>query len=386
MKIAFVTAFYTPAIGGIKQVVEEVAERYVKQGHKVHVFCSDSDKEKRLLPLELELNGVKVHRHKYILKLSKFTYVWPSLLKTLKKQKFDVIHAHGFGQSYTYFAAKIAKKTNTPFILTTHCPWTTQFREFWSKFFLFTYNITGRYSFENSDRIIAITPWEYDFIKKYGGTQEKIINIPNGMHDYLFKKIKPNNFRKNLGISEKDKLVLSFGRLNVTKGVDILAKVAVKLTKERKDLNFVFVGPDEGMKDTVAKIIKGHERIWLLDPIRDKKKVAEMYQAADLYALPSYREGLPLTLFEAMAGGLPVVACPVNGIPYEMKVPENGLFIPYGDKKALEDAILKILDNPKLAKEMIKNNVEKAKHYNWNEIAERTMKVYLEEIEKKHRA
>ena len=64
-----------------------------------------------------------------------------------------------------------------------------------------------------------------------------------------------------------------------------------------------------------------------LGAIRGKENIAEMYQAADMYVLPSYREGLPLTLFEAMASGLPIVASPVNGIPYEMKEPENGFFI-----------------------------------------------------------
>ena len=48
MKIAHITAFYTPAIGGVKQVVEELAKRQVKAGHEVHVYCSDWDKTKRI--------------------------------------------------------------------------------------------------------------------------------------------------------------------------------------------------------------------------------------------------------------------------------------------------------------------------------------------------
>ena len=64
-----------------------------------------------------------------------------------------------------------------------------------------------------------------------------------------------------------------------------------------------------------------------------------MYQAADVYVLPSYREGLPLTLFEAMASGLPIVASPVNGVPFEMSEPENGFFSNFGDLKSLEENI-----------------------------------------------
>ena len=152
--------------------------------------------------------------------------------------------------------------------------------------------------------------------------------------------------------------------------------VAKEILKKRKDIDFVFVGPDEGMLEEVKKIAADEKKIHILGPIKDRKKVVEMYQAADVYCLPSYREGLPLTLFEAMAAGLPIVASPVNGVPYEMKEPENGLFAQYGDLTGLQIAIEKILDNQALAKKMSTNNIERAKNYNWDIIAAKTLQIY----------
>ena len=120
-----------------------------------------------------------------------------------------------------------------------------------------------------------------------------------------------------------------------------------------------------------------------LGPLSEKIEVAEMYQAADLYVLPSYREGLPLTLFEAMASGLPIVASPVNGVPYEMKENENGFFAEYGDIKAIQESILKILDNPQLAEAISKNNFKKAKNFDWDIIYERYMKEYKKLLNEK---
>jgi glycosyltransferase involved in cell wall biosynthesis len=176
---------------------------------------------------------------------------------------------------------------------------------------------------------------------------------------------------------------LFFGRLNPTKGPEKLAQAAINISKKRKDIAFVWVGPDEGKEAEVKSLIKGHKNMYHLGAIRGKEKVAEMYQAADVYVLPSYREGLPLTLFEAMASGLPIVASPVNGIPYEMKQPENGFLVQYGDIKNLEKNILKILDNHKLAKQISLNNIKKAKQYNWDDIAKRTMKEYEKLIKNK---
>jgi len=130
------------------------------------------------------------------------------------------------------------------------------------------------------------------------------------------------------------------------------------------------------MLKEMEKIRNKEKRIHILGTIRGKKKLAEIYQAADVYVLPSYREGLPLTLFEAYASGLPVVASPVNGIPYEMEDGVNGFFVEYGDIENLKKKILKVLNDRELSDRFSKNNREKAKDFSWDKILERTKKVY----------
>jgi len=381
MRIAYVNMFYLPTFGGVEKVIEELAVRQVKDGHEVHVFCCDSDKYKRIEKKEEIINGVHIHRFPYIARLSLNTFIWPSLLWRFKG-KFDIIHSHVAGHDYVLFAGLLAKKSGAKHIHTTHCSWTdASFRpKILRPFMVINDLFLNKFSFGFVDRIIAITPWEIPILEKYAPLS-KIRVIPNGMDSILFKKIKNNQYKAKNNIKEKY-LVLFFGRLNPTKGPEKLAQAAIEISKKRKDVAFVWVGPDEGKAEEVKKLIAPYENMQYLGPISGKENIAEMYQAADVYALPSYREGLPLTLFEAMASGLPIATSPVNGIPYEMKEPENGFFSNYGDIEKLKNNILKIIDHPKLAKEIAQNNLEKSKNFDWDIIYERFMKEYRELIEK----
>lgn len=374
--------FYLPTFGGVEQVMYELAQRQVKEGHEVHVFCCDSDKNQRLKVKEETIDGVRVHRFPYWIRLSLNTFIWPSLLWRFKGD-FDVVHSHVSGHAYILITGILSKIKKFKYIHTTHCPWTdTSFRPKIIKPFLVLNDIFfNKLSFKTIDKVIPITPWELGILKRYIKDTKKIRVIPNGTDKILYKKVKNNQFKKRHKIKEKY-LVLFFGRLNPTKGPEKLAQAAINITKKRKDIAFVWVGPDEGKAEEVKKLIKPYKNMKYLGPIRGKEKVAEMYQAADVYALPSYREGLPLTLFEAMASNLPIVASPVNGIPYEMKEPENGFFTKYGDIKAIEEKILKVLDNPKLAKEISKNNFKKAQDYDWDTIYKRYMEEYQSLIKK----
>ena len=367
--------FYFPTFGGVEQVMFELAKRQTADGHEVHVFCCDSDKEKRIAIKQEIIEGIHVHRFPYWFRLSLNTFIWPSLLWRFKED-FDIVHTHVSGHAYIFFVGLLSKTKKFKHIHTTHCPWTdTSFRPKILRPFLFLNDIIfNKLSFNLIDKVIAITPWEVDTLKRFTD-KEKIKVIPNGMDKIFYKKIRNNKFKKKNKIKEK-KLVLFFGRLNPTKGPEKLALAAINISKKRKDISFVWVGPDEGKSEEVKKLIKPYKNMKYLGPIRGKEKIAEMCQSADVYVLPSYREGLPLTLFEAMASGLPIVASPVNGIPYEMKQPENGFFSDYGDIKSLEKNILKILDNPKLAKKISYNNLKKAQRYDWDIIYRKYMEEY----------
>ena len=381
MKIAFTQAYYLPVVDGPGQVIYEIASRLAKKGHDVHVYCSDNDKYKRIKKKEETIDGVKIHRCYNWFTIANFATFWPSVIRKLRKENFDIIHSHVSGHSYVLFSGLVSRLKKIPHVHTTHRCWTTGFRSFFGKVATkIVYATLLPLMFRWTDKIIAITPWELKEIQKHGGKKEKITVIPNGMDNILFKKVENNQFRKTHNIPEDAKLVLFFGRLNPTKGVDKLAEAALEIFKKRDDTYFVFLGPDEGMKSKVVEILKGQDKVRILGPIRGKDKIAEMYQAADMYCLPSYREGLPLTLFEAMASGLPIVASPVNGIPYEMDDPENGFFVKYGDVNGLIEKITKLLDDKELREKIAKNNKEKAKKYTWDIITDKTFKVYEEAI------
>src|SRR3989344_6554005 len=85
MKIAHVSMFYLPTFSGVEKVIQELAERQVSEGHEVHVFCCDSDKNQRVKILNETINGVVVHRIPYLLRLSLNTHIWPGLPKKFKE-------------------------------------------------------------------------------------------------------------------------------------------------------------------------------------------------------------------------------------------------------------------------------------------------------------
>ena len=377
MKIAHVCPFYEPAIGGVKQVVAELAKRQIAAGHEVHIFTSDWDKKQRIKILEETIDGVKVHRLKHWCRASNFMTFWPGVFSKIFKGQFDVVHTHLFAHPHFVLAGLAARLSSAKHIHTTHCPWSDAPRSLIGRLgILVSYNFFSRAILKITNKVIAITPWENKFIQKYGGSTHQIVNLPNGMDEIFFKKITNNNFKKKHKINGK--MVLFFGRFNVTKGPERFVNIAKILSKQRKDLTFVMVGPDEGLMEKVKNQSKKEKSIKILGPIRDRLEVIKMYQSAEVYVMPSYREGLPLTLFEAMASGCPIVASPVNGIPYEINN-ENGFLVNYGDDKEFANKIEKILNNKKLANKISKTNKEKAKNYDWDKIFEKTMKVYKDD-------
>lgn len=151
--------------------------------------------------------------------------------------------------------------------------------------------------------------------------------------------------RKQLGVDEKDTLFLYLGRLNKDKGMLDLAKAFSIVCDKRKDVHLLIVGPDEeGMKEQMLQICTGCDtRIHY----EDFTAVPEKFMAsADVFCLPSYREGFGVVIIEAAATGIPAIGTRTYGIIDAIDENVTGYLYQPGDISGLVRYMLRMADSP----------------------------------------
>ena len=181
-------------------------------------------------------------------------------------------------------------------------------------------------------------------------------------------QFKPNlnlkkEIRKNLGIPDESILLLFLGRLNRDKGVLDLA-IAVKnlyLKNLKKKIELLIIGPDEeNIKQQIELICKDYiNDIHFMDFTDEPEK---FMAAADIFCLPSYREGFGMAALEAGACALPTVASRIYGLTDAVSENETGLFHAPGDIKGIETAIVKLVNDKNLRLEMGSKGRERTKN------------------------
>lgn len=157
--------------------------------------------------------------------------------------------------------------------------------------------------------------------------------------------------RGELGIPLKARLILFLGRLTHDKGVLDLAKAFAILSRNHAEAHLVMVGPDEGgLAIAVERLCaSAKERVHLIDFTDSPQR----YMAsADVFCLPSYREGFGMVIMEAAATGVPCVASRIYGITDAVIDECTGLLHPPGDIQAIANQLSRLLTDPALCLEM----------------------------------
>ena len=178
---------------------------------------------------------------------------------------------------------------------------------------------------------------------------KNVVVIKNVIALPRVKKVKHNNF-----------VLLFLGRLGKRKGIYDLLDVLIKhkMTFEGK-VKFLFGG--DGDVEQVKEIIKqnGLENIAEFQGWVNGEKKEYLLNLADAFILPSYNEGLPISVLEAMSYSLPVISTTVGGIPEILKNGENGFIMEPGDKDAIYHAVVSLMEDKNLCKDMGKKSFEK---------------------------
>lgn len=150
--------------------------------------------------------------------------------------------------------------------------------------------------------------------------------------------------RRRLGAPETGLLIGAVGRLSPEKGFDLLIRAAAELRRGGRDLSLWIAGDGDARGDLTRLIdeLGAGDYVRLLGHVPDPKL---FFEAMDVYALSSIREGLPNVLLEAMALGAPVLATRVAGVPTLIEQDNSGCIVEPGSIAALVEGISRLLDD-----------------------------------------
>ena len=226
-------------------------------------------------------------------------------------------------------------------------------------------------------RIIAVSPeLKENLVASKGVAPERICVIPNGVEVEEFRSGFKEESRQALEISCGARVVGMAARLHAQKGADLLIRAAPIIRSRVENLRIVLIG-DGPERPALVRLARNQRVSDIVTFTGYRADARRLLCAFDIVVLPSRHEGLPFTLLEGMAGGKPVVAANVGGIPSVVVDGVTGLLFPSEDVAGLAAALIKLLDDPAVRQRMGDAGRERVKiHFSEQAMLERTLSVY----------
>lgn len=335
MKILIILEYYYPNIGGVEKLFKDLAESLVLNGHEVKVITTQFKKD---LPLRENLNGVKIRRLKLT---NRFTFTFFSIFSILPQvKKFDVIHTTSYNAAFpAWLAAKIfLKKT----IITFHEVWSDLWKElpYINGFQRFLYASYEAFILKlKFDTYIAVSDFTKNRLIESGIPKAKIQRIYNGIssEEYQIAAIeKPAAFTFTY-----------FGRLGISKGLDIILPAAREFIKKHPDSIFKCIIPQlpESFFKRILNDIEAlnfEEKIQLMHHLPFSKLTKEIV-ASNCVLIPSYSEGFCFAAVETTALKVPIISSGKGAL--QETVSGKYILMDSFDEKGLVDALEKAYHN-----------------------------------------
>ncbi len=225
-----------------------------------------------------------------------------------------------------------------------------------------------RETMREADAVIAVSEELRERAIALGVPGEKVTTIPNGCDTSVFFPGEREAARRELGCDPESEIILYAGNLYSSKGLGELMEAFIGLSASRPHARLVMIGQGpygESLKERAAAA--GLLSRVSLPGRRDAAGVAAWMRAADVFSLPSYSEGCPNVVVEALACGRPVVASRVGGIP-ELVDDTCGILVPPRDSGGLRQAL-----EAALSKEWDTAAIARAHTRGWEEVAAATL-------------
>jgi glycosyltransferase involved in cell wall biosynthesis len=397
-KIIIFSTAYFPFVGGAEVAVKEVTDRILDVEFDMITARLD-----RKLPKFERIGNINVHRIGFgcpIIDKCYLAFCGYKIAEKLEKEKkyqaiWAIMASHG-GLGALSFKKR---NKNIPFLLTLQEG--DDFKHINNRAFLVRNKF--RDIFRQADYIQAISNYLADWGKSMGAACP-IEVVPNGVDFNKFSifnfsppqrdpahneynkvagQFSINNFKKKLGISESEKVIITISRLVKKNGVGDLIKAMSQLRITNYELPVKLlicgIGEEEKKLKNLAKSLNIENKVLFLGHV-PHNELLKYLTISDVFCRPSLSEGLGNVFLEAMATGVPVIATPVGGIPDFLFDGKTGWFCEVKNPKSISEKIKWILE------EKNKNDVEKViavasklvkEKYDWRKIAIRMRDIFV---------
>lgn len=321
---------------GVKRLFAWMIPRFDKSRFNVSLI---SLRKKDLSADTLEEFGIDVTymaRHKFD------PATFPALLKVLREKKADVVHLHGYGA--TTFGRLCAWRMGIPAILHEHAnhgdtPWFQK--------------VADRILAPHTDIAIAVSESTGEFTTRarlMPAERTKVVYLGAPLDEFARPRTAEEiaEARQAMGIASGTIAIGTITRLMPSKGNQYLIDAAPMILARHPGVRFFIVGEGElqyALQEQARALNLG-DRLVFSGFMRD---VAAALSALDVVVFPSLWEGTPLTVFEALAMGKPIVATDADGLLDVLTDREDSLIVPKSDAAALADAVCYVLERPNVA-------------------------------------
>jgi len=288
----------------------------------------------------------------------------------LKSRNFDIVHTHS---TEAGIVGRIAARwAGTPVIVhTIHgIPFTGQRNLFLRSFLLCMDRLAASWTtrlIANADVIRSA------YLKAGVGHSEQIVTIRSGVDLERFANALP----MDLSLPAESFRVLSVARLTKGKGFRELLEAATQLIREHPKVVF-FIAGEGSLRAKLEAEIKRRKLTSWVRLLGYQSDLASLMKAVDLFVLPSYREGTPRVISEAMAAGLPVVSTRIDGIPEQVEHGVNGLLVEPRQVRPLVEAILELALDEGLCRRMGEAGRKRAEAYSMDTMVAAIDQLYQE--------
>ena len=370
MRIGMVVGEFPPNCGGIGSYVYNLSKKLVERGHTVTVITRGIWNKSHI---HEKIDGIAIYRVRFIPVYPFHVRLHGIFLRKVFKllaSNFDILHLH------SPLIPNI--RTTLPTVLTEHGTVKSDIdnselidiHSMVIKLFSREFISLDVKAIRNSDTVIAVSNSCAKDLREIYKIDKRIITINNGTDTNFFVPKERNDM--------EEPYVLYTGRLDSRKGLVDLIKSAEYVCQEYSKIKFILTGKGPNKKYLEQRINElGLKKNFYFAGFVARPKLLEYYQNATVYVLPSYYEGLPTTLLEAMSCGIPTIATDVKGSSEVITDGETGLLVPPRDPKRLADAILRLLEEEELRKRIgINARRHVVDNYDWEIITDKIEKAY----------